>query len=508
MRSEIWELRKDFFLWFPLACLSWALAWKFQDEFISDWDGFDYTTYTVQHLPSALGLGRALFLGYNSLLWEIAHRYFHLQPEQAYLVIRYGVMAQTGFAIIGVYALCKELTEERLAAVLGTMLVVASPYFIFYSGRAMSEIPGFLWLSWSLWWMFHSLRRGRKLQFLFAASLIGLSANIREFSVFYLPLIPLAARLFGRRWSLGFAGLGLAVLCALLGMIFWSWYDPDNYLRAVFNWYNLSANERRTHPVTFENLRFFLEYAANCSIIVVVLTPLALASLWSQLRTCAVTVEKRFSTLLLFGLTGLFADAALIANHDLSVNPRYLLIGLFGLAPICGWALGYIIQRRKYAAAPLLLGLLSLTKATYNHTAREQYNQQWAARAAKSYIRKVEKAPWNAGFIVGARSPLIHYLAGVGARPYWRAISAGADWPGNKLDAEIQEFFYAGRIVYVDFDKDLWNPGARRDNQALMDLERLKEMYQLKLIEGSLYQILENHPPLSDAQSSLEIPNK
>jgi hypothetical protein len=501
-------LKRDSFLWFPLACLSWALAWNFQDEFISDWDGFDYTAYTVQHLPSALGLGRALFLGYNSLIWEIAHRYFDVQPEQAYLVIRYGVIAQTGVAIIGVYALAKELCQERLSAFLGALIVASSPYFIFYSGRSMSEIPGFLSLAWSLWWMFRSLRRAELAQFLIASSLIGLSANIREFSVFYLPLIPLAARLYGLKWRFAITALGLAGLCAFLGMIFWSCYDPDNYLRAVFNWYQLSANERRAHPVTIENLRFFLEFAFNCSAIVVILTPLAFVQLRLQIQTAAASEKQRYYSLLLTGLTGLSADVILIANHDLSVNPRYLLIGLFGLAPLCGWSLGRLIRQRGVFALPLLLGLAMITKGIYNHTSREQYNQQWAARSARGYIAKIERMPWNAGFIVGARSPLIHYLAGVGARPYWRTIASGADWPGEKLDAEIQEFFYAGRLVYVDFDPDLWQPGARRDTQATEDLERLKTTYKLRHVEGELYQVLEYHPPMSDKQSSLENPNK
>ncbi|MGH9938057.1 MAG: hypothetical protein ACREAM_17565, partial [Blastocatellia bacterium] len=119
-----------------MACVSWWLAWRFQDQFISDWDGFDYTVYTVQHRPSALGLSRALFLGYNSALWEMARHWFDLPPEKAYLVIRYGVIAQAGPTIIGVYALCKELTASRLAAFFGALIVSSSPYYIIYSGRA------------------------------------------------------------------------------------------------------------------------------------------------------------------------------------------------------------------------------------------------------------------------------------------------------------------------------------------------------------------------------------
>ena len=74
--SDTHDWRRDYFLWIPLLLISWRLAWKFQDPFISDWDGFDYTIYSVKNLPSALGLSRALFLGFNHLLWQIAHGLF------------------------------------------------------------------------------------------------------------------------------------------------------------------------------------------------------------------------------------------------------------------------------------------------------------------------------------------------------------------------------------------------------------------------------------------------
>src|SRR5690348_17069629 len=172
---------KDIYLWLPLACVSWWLAWKYQDRFISDWDGFDYTAYTIEGEPSALGLGRALFLGYNHLLWRAAHAYLNWPPEQAHLILRYGAIALTGPAITGVYALCKELTATRLAAFFGALIFAASPFFITYSGRAMSEIPAYAMLGFSLWWMVRSLRLGRMGSFFLAAFLIGFGANIREF---------------------------------------------------------------------------------------------------------------------------------------------------------------------------------------------------------------------------------------------------------------------------------------------------------------------------------------
>jgi dolichyl-phosphate-mannose-protein mannosyltransferase len=451
-----------------------------QDPFICDWDGFDYTVHAVQHEPSTLGLGRALFLGYNSALWEMAHTWAGLPPEKAYLALRYGVIAQAGACVVGVYALCKELTAGRLAAFFGALIVSLSPYYIIYSGRAMSEIPGLLALSWSLWWAARSLRTGKTWGFLTAAALMGLSANIREFAAFYLPFIPVAARIYRGRWRTGLIAFILAVVCAFAGMIFWTLYD-DLYWNSVVNWYRLSAAERKVHPVTSANLRFFADYAFNCSVIISVITPLALVWLWSR---------PRLRALAALGLVGLAANLTLLANHDLAVNPRYLMTGLVGLAAACGWCLAELIERRRLWAAPLLVALIVLTKGSYNHMAKELYDQQWGARAARDYVAKITDLPWNSAFIVGGRTPLIHFLAGVKARPYWLTISPGSGWPDDKLGEAIQDFFYAGRNVYVDFDPELWQKGAREKSREAEGLEMIKREYKLEHVRDSFYRIL------------------
>jgi hypothetical protein len=475
------DWKRDIYIWLPLACVSWWLAWRFQDQFVSDWDAFDYAVYMTQHRPSALGLSRALFLGYNSALWEMAHRWFGLPPEKAYLVIRYGAIALAGPTIIGVYALCKELTASKLASFFGALIMVASPYYIIYSGRAMSEVPGLMMLGWSLWWMVKSLRNGKTGRFLVAACLVGLSANIREFAVFYLPFIPIAARIYRGNWRIGYIAFIFAVACALSGMTFWRFYD-DLYWKAVVNWYRLSAAERKVHPVTSSNLRFFADYVFNCSTVCAILTPLALIWLWS---------DRRMRALFALGGLGAMANLTMLANHDLSVNPRYLLTGLIGLAGACGWLLAQLIKHYRVWATPMLIGLMVLTKGSYNHMAKELYGQEWSARAARDYVEKVSDLSWNSAFIVGSRTPLIHFLAGVGARPYWVAITPGAPWPDEKLGDAIQDFFYAGRKVYVDFDPELWQSGAREKNREAAGLEMIKREYKLEHIRDSFYRILE-----------------
>ena len=491
------DWKRDVYLWLPLACLSWWLAWYFQDRFITDWDGFDYTTYTVQHRPTALGLGRALFLGYNYLLWEAAHRWLGVLPDHAYLVIRYGVIAQVGPAIIGMYALCKELTAKRAAAFLGALLLAASPYFIAYSGRAMSEIPAFFMLSWALWWMLRSLRTGKTASFILAACLVGLSANLREFAVFYLPVIPLAAWWYRQSWKLCLTAFALATLCALAGMIFWASFDYL-YLPAVITWYGLSAAERRANPVTVKNFWFLAKFAFHCSATMALLSPLALTWLWSR---------RPQRPLFWLGLSGLGANLILLANHDLAVNPRYLLTGLLGLAPACGWCLAELFRWQWKRGTMVAAGLAALTLATYLHEAKELYQHEWAALAAQKYIRKIEGLPWNAGFIVGMRTPLVSFLAGVEARPFWRVIAPGAGWPDDKLDQAIQDFFYAGREVYVDFDPELWQTGEREKSREAAGLAMIKQCYRLRHIRDDFYQILpppprRNIPVQSDFKSA------
>ena len=49
------------------------------------------------------------------------------------------LFAQSGAAIIGIYALAKELTRSRLASAIAAGIFVFSPFFMIYSGRVMSE---------------------------------------------------------------------------------------------------------------------------------------------------------------------------------------------------------------------------------------------------------------------------------------------------------------------------------------------------------------------------------
>jgi hypothetical protein len=195
--------------------------------------------------------------------------------------------------------------------------------------------------------------------------------------------------------------------------------------------------------------------------------------------------------LLVLGMLGLLADLVMLINHDLSVNPRYLLTGMVGLAPVCGWGLAELFRHAPWRTALLTAGLAILTIVSFVQISPSLYWQDYHARAAAAYLERIRAFPWNAGFIVGARSPLVNFYAGIEARPNWKTISPGSGWPDDKLGEAIDDLLLAGRVVYVDFDPDIWQYGARGRSREEKGLRLIRERYCLKLVADQLYQIVD-----------------
>src|SRR5205807_2244717 len=81
--------------WLPPALVSLALTLSFLNPFIGDWDGLEYTVYSIQGKPSPMALGRSLFTVFNHLLYVSAHAVFSVPPEQAYLIFKYAVVVES-----------------------------------------------------------------------------------------------------------------------------------------------------------------------------------------------------------------------------------------------------------------------------------------------------------------------------------------------------------------------------------------------------------------------------
>jgi hypothetical protein len=82
------------------ALVALILALIFIDPFIGDWDGLDYTLSSLQGRPSSMALGRSLFIFANHGAWRMTHALFGLSTENAYLLFKYMVVAETPLAIV------------------------------------------------------------------------------------------------------------------------------------------------------------------------------------------------------------------------------------------------------------------------------------------------------------------------------------------------------------------------------------------------------------------------
>ena len=134
----------------PPAFIALALVLYFVDPFIGDWDGLDYTILSVEGYPSSMALGRNLFIFTNHALFLVAYNLFNVQPEDAYLIFKYVVVAQVPFAVIACWILARDISGSLYTATTAALLIVFSPVFVVYGGQVMTDVPSVLLLATAL----------------------------------------------------------------------------------------------------------------------------------------------------------------------------------------------------------------------------------------------------------------------------------------------------------------------------------------------------------------------
>src|SRR5215475_5199375 len=90
---------RSYLYWLPPAVLALVLSLVYLNPFIGDWDGLDYTIFSLHGRPSSMALGRSLFTLFNFAVYKLAHLIFGLAPEHAYLLFKYAVVIQTPLAV-------------------------------------------------------------------------------------------------------------------------------------------------------------------------------------------------------------------------------------------------------------------------------------------------------------------------------------------------------------------------------------------------------------------------
>ncbi|HVS21088.1 MAG TPA: glycosyltransferase family 39 protein [Pyrinomonadaceae bacterium] len=488
--------------WLPPALVSVALSFLFLNPFIGDWDGLDYTVFSLRGVPSSMALGRSLFTLFNHELYVIAHAIFGVQPEQAYLLFKYAVVAQSPLTIIVCWILARDLTGSIRSATIASLLVAFSPMFVIYSGQVMTDVPSVLVSVTALVIHLRGVQQRRVWLTLVGAALLGLGVNVRETVGLFLPWLVIAPFVGG--WKLDRRSIAVVMflivtffVCAF--GIFAFWFANDPAYRATWHvWLSSMQDESARHPVGIANVRPFLIYFFMAAPLAFVALPWAA---WKEWRA------RGWSLLLSAACVGLFANAMLFFNYSTTINWRYFLTGVPLLAPMVG---DYFVRsqteklnnaRRGFVTAVAGVVLVAGLMGLLVRPASSEYFNHLAL--AKDYNARLQLMPRDAVVIAGAETVAVTYWRGIGAGQ-WDHIGVGAGWPDGRLEAKIAEYLKSGRRVFLDTDPRWWQPCSWHVKE-IVELAKIDSRFHFVRVAPTIYEIRPAEDASANDQPHLEM---
>jgi 4-amino-4-deoxy-L-arabinose transferase-like glycosyltransferase len=485
--SEAKGLRGAWRWWAGPALLALLSAIVFQDPFAGDWDALDYTVLAVKGEPSSMILGRMLFIFTNHALWRVSHALFGLLPEHAYLLFKYAVIVQSPLAVIAWWTLARDLTASVRTATAAALLVALSPFYIIYSGQAMTEIPSLLILAVALIIHLRGLRSRNIMMVMAGAALLGLGVNVREGVALFGPWLVFAPLACGWRFGRREAAVTICaclvfVICAFGPFALWWWLDIDHYRKSWHGWVELTRQESALHPVTLGNLRRLLHFFFITAPLSLVAFPVAAFQEWRR---------RGLSPLLLLAVVGFVANLSLITHYSVVLNGRYLLTGAPALAPlVADFFMRTETAKRKnvrHAFALVLLGLFFTAGifVLYSWPMSSLYVKERAL--AKEYRARLALVPEDAVMIAGGQTVAVNYWRGLGAGR-WEVIGSGGTWPGEQLPQVIEKYLLDGRRVFLDADPRWWADTGWQLSETRM-LATIEPRFRFRRISDTIYEI-------------------
>jgi len=499
MKNEIWKMGTSFKQrttsdrilsawrwWLPPAAVALVLILVFVDPFIGDWDALEYTLSAVRGYPSSMALGRSLFIFFNHGLYVIAHAVFHLQPQHAYLLFKYAVVAQSAVAVIACWILTRDLSDSLYGATIAALLVTFSPVFVLYSGQVMTDVPALLLTTLALIVHVRGLQQRRVWLVIVGAALLGAGVNLRETVAFYGPWLLFAPFVCG--WRLNRRGLLLVVSSCLIfavfagsGFAYWFLSDPS-YRAAWYGWRESMRVESALHPPAIRNVWPWLLFFLATSPLVLFTLPMAFVWEWRR---------RRLSPMLLLAAVGLFANLLLLLNYSTAIGWRYLSTGLPALVPLCSNFLFQYLskrlgtERRAFITALAAIALIGVAIGVYLWPLRSATREVRAA--AKEYDKELTKVPRDAVMISGAQTVAVIYWRGIGVGE-WDVIGPGAGWPQGKLEQTIGDYLKSGRRVFLDIDPRWWQPCGWHVAEV-EELARLESRFHFRRLAPTVFEI-------------------
>ena len=470
----------------PPAIIALLLVLYFVDPFIGDWDGMDYTMLSLAGYPSSMALGRNLFIFSNHILFVIARELFGIGPENAYLIFKYAVVAQSPFAVIACWILARDISGSLYTATTAALLIVFSPVFVLYSGQVMTDVPSVLLLATALIIHLRGIRQNSFRLLLIGAGLMGLGVNLRETVAFYTPWLVFAPFVLG--WRLRRKEvLNVFVSCVVfVGLAFgWFafWFITDPAYRWVwFGWLESMRDESARHPVTLANLYPYFAYYFISAPLVFLTLAFAPVLEWRK---------RGMSPMLLLWLVAFFANLLLFFNYSTTVNWRYFLTGLPGVVPLGAFWLLRIAKMRlrtDQRAMAACVFVILLSAGVFFVFARPVSYEFIERRAmSKEYRHRLEALPLDAIMISGAQTIAVHYWASIG-EGRWKTIGTGGGWPGDELFSIIQNHLDHRRRVFIDADPRWWVPCSWQRDEIPMIVE-LEKHFSFRHVNDTIYEI-------------------
>ncbi len=470
----------------PPALIALALVLYFVDPFIGDWDGLDYTMLSLTGYPSSMALGRNLFIFSNHALFVAARNLFQLQPENAYLLFKYVVVAQAPLAVVAVWVLARDVSGSLYTATTAALLIVFSPVFVVYGGQVMTDVPSVLLLAVALIVHLRGLRQRKLWLILIGAALMGLGVNLRETVGFYLPWLVLAPFVLGwklEKQTVVYVGLSCVVFGVLAFGWFGYWFISDPHYRLLWEgWRESMREESARHPVGLTNLRPYLLYFFISAPLVFLTIPFAPIREWRR---------HRLSPMLLLWLVAFFANLLLFFNYSTTINWRYFLTGLPGIVPLsASWLLRlgerkFGNMQRALVACTVVVVSLAVIFFIYVRPISFEFIQRRAM--SKEYKHRLELVPSDAIMISGSQTVAVHYWAAIG-EGNWKTIGTGGGWPGDRLVPTIEDYFAQGRHVFIDADPRWWIPCSWQRDEIPVIVE-LEKRFSFRHVQDTIYEI-------------------
>ena len=448
--------------------------------------------------PSSMALGRNLFIFGNHALFVIARTVFKLQPENAYLLFKYVVVAQSPLAVVACWALARAVSRSLYTATLAALLLVCSPVFVLYGGQVMTDVPSVLFLAVALLIHLVGIKRNSFWLVVAGAALMGLGVNLRETIGFFAPWLVVAPFICG--WKFGRREIASVVVSCFVFVLlacgwFAYWFITDPYYRTIwYGWRASMADESSRHPVALVNLKPYLLYLFITAPFVFISLPIA---------PYVARREHRITSMTLLWLVALFADALLFFNYSTTVNWRYFLTGLPGLVPLAAHSLLFVTSklfgnvRRALAACVIVI----VGFATAFSIIMQPISFEFIERRAmsKTYKQRLEIVPSDAVMIAGSQTIAVTYWKAIGAGK-WETIGTGGGWPGERLFSVIDEHFSKGKRVFIDSDSRWWLPcGWQRDE--IPKIVELQKHYRFRKVSETIFELR----PMSD-QTAVDQP--